>query len=228
VSLKGGGGSGLRPPGRRKKPDPGKVYRWDVDVKKNPMVGAADALVTIVEVSEFQCPFCRRAAKTVKELVGEYPKDLRLFFFHSPIPNHKKAFLAAEAAQAVFHLKGTEAFWKFHDILFENRSALDQSDLESYGKQVAVEAKKFKEALDKRTYQRTLRRHQARYRRVGGSGVPGFFINGRWLSGAQPKAKFKSLIDEELAKARKLVKEKKIARSKVYEHIMKTALKKVQ
>lgn len=161
------------------------------------------------------------------KLLELYPKDVRLVFMHNPLPFHKKAMPAAEASQAVFALKGAEAFFKYHDTLFENQTALDRADLEGYAEKMGVDMKKFKEALDKHEHKTVIEQMQAVARRLGASGTPAYFVNGRFLSGAQPLSRFRTLVDEELAKAKKLLTDKKIARDQVYAHIMKTAKKKV-
>ena len=195
-----------------------------MDPKKHPIYGAKDAPVTVVEISEFQCPYCNRGAKTIKDVIKKHPKDVRLVFMHNPLGFHKQALGAAEAAQAVFHLKGSEAFWKFHDLAFENqKEGLGREALEGYAKKVGVDMKKFKKALDEKKYRREVKRQMAKARKFGVTGVPGFFINGRFLGGAQPASKFEKLIKEELRKAKKLMARKKLKRGQVYEHIMKKA-----
>jgi protein-disulfide isomerase len=224
ISLKGSkspAGPGAGP--RRGKPDPNTVYKVEVNPKKHPILGPKDALVTIVEISEFQCPFCKRGAKTVKKLLKKYPKQVRLVFMHNPLAMHKQAFDAALAAQTVFALGGSKAFWKFHDILFANQKALHRADLEKYAGQVGVDVKKFKKAMDAKKHARTVKRQMALARKLGGRGVPAFFINGRSLTGARPQSAFVKLIDEELAKAKKLVKTQKLKPGQVYAHIMKDA-----
>jgi len=221
LSIDGRGS--LRSP-KRKKPNPKKVYRIDVDPKKHPTMGPDDALVTIVEISEFECPYCKRGAETVKKLVEKYPKDVRLVFMHNPLGFHKNAMGAAQAAQAVFHIKGKEAFWKFHDKAFESqKGGLAPGDLERYAREIGVDMKKFKKAMENKKYEREIKRQMAIAGKFGVTGVPGFFINGRFLGGAQPANKIEKLIKEELEKAKKLVQEKRVSRDKVYQHIMKKA-----
>lgn len=161
------------------------------------------------------------------KLVKLYPKEVRHVFLHNPLPFHKKAMPAAEAAQAVFALKGAEAFFKYHDLVFENQKNLDRSDLEGHAQKMGMDMKKFKQALDKKEHRPAIRKMQAVARRLGASGTPAYFINGRFMNGARPLAAFRKLVNEELGKARKLVKDKKIARDKIYGVIMKTAIKKV-
>ncbi len=222
LSIEGRGS--IHTPSRRKQPNPTDVYRLDVDPSINPMMGAADALVTIVEISEFQCPYCKRGAETIKEIVDKYPKDVRLFFMHSPLGKRKPAMDAAQAAQAVFHIAGNETFWKFHDLVFENqRSGLAMAALEAFARKLDVDMKRFKKAMESGAHEKEVLEQVALAQKLGITGVPAFFINGRFLGGAQPAPNIEKLVKEELEKARKLVEEKKIPREKVYEHIMKNA-----
>jgi protein-disulfide isomerase len=227
VSLKGSPGPRATVAPRPGKPDPGSVYRVEVNPKKHPISGADDALVTIVEISDFQCPYCKRGAETVKKVLAKYPKSVRLVFMHNPLRFHKEAFGAAVASQAVFELGGNEAFWKYHDILFANPKRLSSDDLSSYAKRVGVEPEKLAEALKQNKHERTVKRQMALARRLGARGVPAFFINGRPLSGARPLSAFTKLVEEELEKAKELVKKEKVAKADVYSHIMKSAKKKV-
>jgi protein-disulfide isomerase len=191
------------------------------------VLGPKDALVTVIEFSDFQCPYCRKGAKTVKKLIEKYPKDVRLVFMHNPLRFHKQAFGAAVASQVVFALGGDEAFWKYHDLLFENRKNLEPSDLAGYAEKVGIDPKKYEKALEDNKYERIVKREMALARRLGGRGVPAFFINGRPLTGARPMSAFTKLVDEELTKAKELVKKQEIAKAELYDHIMKSAKKKV-
>lgn len=222
LSIEGRGT--IHSPTRRKQPSPDDVYRVDVDPAKHPMMGAQDGLVTIVEISEFQCPYCKRGAETIKEVVEKYPKDVRLFFMHNPLGKRKGAMDAAQAAQAIFHIAGNETFWKFHDLVFENqRSGLAMAALEGFARKLSVDMKKFKKAMDSGKHEKEVLQQVALAGRLGITGVPAFFINGRFLGGAQPAANIEKLVEEELKKAKKLVDKKKVSREKVYEYIMKNA-----
>ena len=91
---------------------------------KDPQKGRADAPVTIVQISEFQCPFCARVLPTMKQVEDTYKDQVRLVFKHNPLPFHNRARPAAEAAAAVFGVAGSKAFWKFHDLAFANQQNL--------------------------------------------------------------------------------------------------------
>ncbi|MDY0000858.1 MAG: thioredoxin domain-containing protein [Polyangia bacterium] len=219
VSLKGEGGGGL--PNQRRELDPDVVFKVPVDLKKSPYKGAEHAPVTVVEFSEFECPFCGRAAKTMHELVEAFPKAVRVVFMHNPLSFHKKAQLAAEASQAVFAQKGNEGFWKYHDKLFENRESLDRANLETFAQELGVDMAKFKEALDKGTYTKLVKDQQDFVTKLGAKGAPAFFINGRFVSGAQPLDVFKAKVNEALEAAQKVLAAGKVEPKALYGHLIK-------
>jgi protein-disulfide isomerase len=185
----------------RRQPDPNAVYK--VPVGTAAVKGPADALVTIVEFSDFQCPFCNRVTPTLKKIEEEYGKDVRVAFKHNALPFHKNAQLAAEAAIAA---REQGKFWEFHDKLFANQKALQREDLEKYAKEIGLNVSKFKAALDDNRHKAETEADQKLARSLGASGTPSFFINGRNLRGAQPYEAFKKVIDEELKKAKEMVK----------------------
>ena len=198
----------------RKQPDPKAVYK--VPVGKSASKGPADALVTIVEFSDFQCPFCGRVNPTIKQIEDEYKKDVRIVFKQNPLPFHKDA---GPAAQVALEARDQNKFWQMHDKLFENQRALAEENLLTYAKEVGLNVAKVKKALESKSHQAEIDADQALARSLGASGTPSFFINGRNLRGAQPFAAFKSVIDEELTKAKAMV-EAGTPKAQVYEKII--------
>ncbi|MCA9519564.1 MAG: thioredoxin domain-containing protein [Myxococcales bacterium] len=191
-------------PNRRTPRDTSKVvWRVPVDESKDYIKGPKHAPITIVEFSDFQCPFCSRVNPSIKEVMQKYPGKVRVIFRNFPLPFHKNAALAAEAALAA----GAQGkFWEYHDMLFKNQRKLQKDDLISYAKEVGVkDIAKFKDALDKRTYQKKVQEDMLMGQRVGVRGTPNLFVNGRQISGARPFSAFKTIIDEELKKVEKLV-----------------------
>jgi len=186
----------------RPQEDPKAVYR--VPLEDSPSKGPADALVTIVESSDFECPFCKRAAPTLKELEEAYPGQLRLVFKHNPLAFHQTALPAALAAEEARAQKGDAGFWSMADALFA-APVLDQANLEKLAAAAGLDLPRFQKALAERAHEPRIRRDQALVTSLGASGTPAFFINGRKISGAQPVAAFRAVIDEELARARALV-----------------------
>ncbi len=174
----------------------------------DPQWGNADALVTIVEISDFQCPFCSRVNATMKQIKETYgPEKVRIVWKHNPLPFHKQAAPAHAAADAVFKLGGNDAFWKFHDLAFQNQKALTPENFEKWAAEAGVDVAKFKEEVKKPEHDAKIKADLAANRKIGATGTPAFRINGVTLSGAQPFPKFKDVIDKEVKKAEKLVKD---------------------
>jgi protein-disulfide isomerase len=184
-------------PQRPRGPDPSKVYSFPVG--ESAAKGPKDAWITIIEVSDFQCPFCKRVNETLDEVKKTYGDDVRVVFKHNPLPFHKRALPAAMAAECA---KDQGKFWEMHDILFDNGRALEDKDLESYATKVGLNIGTYTKCMESKKYEKSIREDQRIASALGARGTPAFFINGRFLSGAQPFDKFKAIIDEELAKAK--------------------------
>ncbi|MEO0326574.1 MAG: thioredoxin domain-containing protein [Myxococcota bacterium] len=198
----------------RPQPDPNAVYKVEIN-GPHPQKGPDDALVTIVEFSDFECPFCSRVNPTVAQIRETYGNDVRIVWMNNPLPFHQNAGPAAQAALEAFDQRGSDAFWAMHDKMFENQRGLTRPNLESWAQEIGLNMAQFRAALDNEEHKATIERQQGLARQLGASGTPGFFINGRNLRGAQPFERFKAVIDEELAKARRLV-QAGTARGQVY------------
>ncbi|WP_373048169.1 DsbA family protein [Vulgatibacter sp.] len=187
------------PPAPAARPEAAPAKPVFVEVPKDaPTKGPADAKVTIVEFSEFECPFCSRVNPTVKQIEETYGKDVRIVFRHLPLPFHKNAVPAAEASMAA-HAQGK--FWEFHDKAFANQRALTRENFEKWGQEIGLDMKKFKADLDSGKYKARVEQDRAYAGTVGARGTPAFFINGKLVSGAQPFDNFKKVIDEEIKRA---------------------------
>jgi len=169
----------------------------NIAVGSAPVKGPASAPVTIVEWSDFQCPFCSRVVPTLKQLEHEYKGKIRVAFKHQPLPFHPNAKPAAIASLAA-HEQGK--FWEYHDLLFAHQDALDRASLEKYAQELKLNLPKFRAALDSAKLDGAVAADSAEGSRVGANGTPTFFINGRQLVGAQPPEAFKAIIEEELKK----------------------------
>jgi protein-disulfide isomerase len=198
-------------------PAPGVAYK--VDIKGAPVKGPKNALVTIVEFSDFQCPFCSRVEPTLDRVMKEYPGKVRVVWRNLPLPFHTNAKPAAIAAMAA-HRQGK--FWEMHALLFKNQSALDADDLEGYAKELGLDMTKFKAAQHDEKLAQAIDDEGVAGGRVGAKGTPAFFINGVFLSGAQPFERFQERIDAALEHAEELLK-KHTPKAKLYDTIMKTA-----
>jgi protein-disulfide isomerase len=195
------------------------VYKVQVDVAKDAVKGnAKEALVTLVEFSDFQCPFCSRLNPAIDKVLETYGDKVRVIFKHNPLPFHKEAFPAAEAALCA----GEQGkFWEMHDKLFANMRALQPENLEAYAKESGVgNLGKWKQCATSGKYKAQIESDQELAGKVTARGTPNTFVNGRKLTGAKPFEEFKTLIDEELKKAEALVA-KGIPKAKVYEEIIK-------
>ncbi|MFK8002669.1 MAG: DsbA family protein [Polyangiales bacterium] len=189
----------------RRQPDPAAVYKLELPAGNLPQRGPDNALVTIVEFSDFECPFCSRVEPTVNQVLEEYGNDVRVIWMNNPLPFHQNAGPAAQAVLEAFEQGGNAKFWAMHAKLFENQRALGRPELESYAQELGLNMAQFRAALDNNEHQATVTAQQAIARGFGASGTPSFFINGRNLRGAQPLQAFKAVIDQELARARALV-----------------------
>jgi protein-disulfide isomerase len=158
--------------------------------------GGPNAPVTIVAFSDYQCPFCGRAEGVVNQVMKAYGDKVRLVFRDYPLPMHENAHRAAEAANCAIP---QGKFWEYHDKLFANQTDLSDDKLKQYAKDVGLDTSKFEKCLADKTYVAAIEKDMADGAKVGVSGTPAFFINGRMLSGAQPFDKFKEVIDDEIA-----------------------------
>lgn len=172
-----------------------------VDIAGAPVTGGDNAKVTMVEFSDFQCPFCGRAAKTVSEVKKKYGNKIKIAFKQFPLPMHKDAMPAAEASMCV-NEQGHDKFWKFHDIAFAAQDKLDTENLVKHAKASGADEKKFKECFEAHKYADLVKKDMAYGEKLGVRSTPTFFINGQLLSGALPIEQFSEVIDEELATAK--------------------------
>ncbi len=182
-------------------PAVGDVERFRVPVE-GPVRGPENAKVTIVAFSDFQCPFCSRVVPTIEKIQKDYPTQVRLYFRHNPLPFHSDAPLAAEAALAA---QDQGKFWEMHDKLFTNQQNIKRQDLEKYAGELGLDMGKFKTALDTSAHKSRIDADMALGRQIGVQGTPNFFLNGRPITGAVPYEQFKTVVDDEIARADKLL-----------------------
>jgi protein-disulfide isomerase len=193
--------------------EPGSAVAGDFDhsaasvpvTPKDPIWGKSGAPVTIVEISDFECPFCSRVGPTMKQIKETYgPDKVRIVWKHQPLPFHKNARPAHEAAATVMGLAGSDAFWKFHDSAFANQKDLTPENFEKWAVAAGVDLAKFKEAYAAKKFASKVDDDMKMAKTVGATGMPAFRINGVTVSGAQPFDKFKEVIDAQLEEAKKL------------------------
>jgi protein-disulfide isomerase len=201
-------------------PDP-NVERFKVPVGNSPVKGDERAKVTIIEWSDFQCPFCARVEPTIDQITKTYGRDVRVAWKNNPLPFHQNAMPAAQIAMAAA-TKGSAKFWAMHHKLFQNQQQLDRPSLEKYAKEEGLDDALIKDALDNNKFTAQIKAEQDEAGKFGARGTPAFFINGRPLSGAQPFDAFKKVIDEEIANATKAM-QAGVAANQVYDALTRNA-----
>jgi len=170
--------------------------RVKVESAGHPWTGGKDAPVTIVEFSDFQCPFCRAAEASVKTIKEKYGDKIRLVYLDFPLGMHAHALDAARAGRCA----GEQGkFWEFHDAMFANQSKLAPADLKAQAKQLGLDTKAFDTCFDANKYDVPIHKDMSQGTSLGVTATPTFFINGREVLGAQPPERFEEVIDEELA-----------------------------
>lgn len=192
-------------------------YRMDLGDAH--VLGPATAKVTLVVVADFECPYCGRVQKTLKDLRRIYKADLRIVAKHNPLGFHKRAMSAALAAEAA----GEQGkFWEMHDTLYRNQSDLTEANYIKWASILRLDVGRFKRDLKATALTNKINADMAQAKAAGAKGTPAFFINGRYLSGAQPIEAFKTVIDAELKTARRMIS-RGTAPARVYAELMATA-----
>lgn len=162
--------------------------------------GPKDAKITIVEYSDFQCPYCSRGFQTLKEVEKAYPNQIRFVFKHLPLEFHPKAMPAAKYFEAVAR-QGADKAYKYHDYVFSNQGELNargEDFMKEAAKKAGADMTKLKKDLADPTLMDRINKDTSEAQKFGFSGTPGFVINGVSLRGAYPFAEFKSIIDRQL------------------------------
>jgi len=173
-------------------------YRVPVELGDAPVRGNAAAPVTILEFSDFQCPYCVRSRPTVAKIRETYGDKVRWAFRHFPLDFHDKAEKAGEAAACA----GDQGkFWEMHDRLWASTQKLSVPDLKEHAVALGLDAAAFDECLDSGRHAGLVERDEEAGQGYGVSGTPAFFVNGRPLVGAQPFEAFEQVIDDELSRA---------------------------
>lgn len=172
--------------------------REDVPVGASPVKGNPKAKITIVEFSDFECPYCSRGNQTVQQVLKAYPNDVKISFKNLPLPFHEQAGPAAKAALAA----GKQGkFWEFHDELFasQDKLKLGQSFYEETAKKLGLNVDQWRKDMDSADVAAALKADSELASKLGVRGTPGFFLNGVRVAGAYPFDHFKSIVDRLLA-----------------------------
>jgi protein-disulfide isomerase len=162
-----------------------------------PSKGPATAAVEIVEFADFQCPFCARAAESVRAVVSTYGEQVRVTYRHLPLNFHEHAQGAAEAAECAAQ---QGKFWAFHDALYANPGDLDAAGLRKQAGAVGLDVGAWEACVSGGGGADGVAADMAAAAAAGVSGTPAFFLNGRMISGAQPPEAFRAIIDDEIAR----------------------------
>ena len=167
-------------------------------------MGNPDAPITLVEFTDFQCPFCSRAFNTLNELVQNNPDKVRIVFKHNPLPFHQKADAAHRAAEAA-GMQGQ--FWPMYHKIFENQAHIDLPDLENYARELGLNVEQFKADMDSDAVKNRLKADIDQAKSLNVTGTPSFFMNGTFIRGALPIDRFQNSLDTELKIADKYIQQ---------------------
>lgn len=166
----------------------------EVAVGDAPFKGPSNAKVTIVEFTDFKCPYCSRAHETMERILSEYKDKVKFVRKDYPLVHP-----AARIAHMASHCAGEQSkYWEYTDVLWKNSSKLEKDNLKKFAKDLMLDIKKFNECLDSNKYMAKIEKDMEQGKALGIRGTPSFFINGKNVSGAQPYENFKEVIDKEL------------------------------
>ena len=173
--------------------------RLDVPVEANdPVVGAAGASVTLIEFSDFQCPYCQRAHVILKQLRGEYGDRLKMAFKQLPLGIHAQARFAAEVSLCA---NDQGKYWEAREWLFAHREGVTPDTAKQWGTGAGLDAASFARCLDGHLRAADIDADMALAETLATGSTPAFFVNGRLIEGARPIEHFRQVIDDELARA---------------------------
>ncbi len=171
-------------------------YRLQFAVTDQPTLGSKTAAVTIVAVSDFECPYCKQLETTLKAIKDRFGERVRLAFHHLPLPIHPNASFAAEVAVCA---QGQGKFWPVHDALFEAAPGLTRSRVEDAAKEAGLDAGALKECLSQGQSRARVLKEAAYARQLGIQSTPTMIINGQMLSGAVPFSAIEAIVSEEIS-----------------------------
>ena len=201
------------------KPEPESAERYRVELRGDePQKGPDDALVTIIEFADFQCPYCAQSVEPLHDAMDSYEGDVRLIFKHYPLPGHRAAAPAAYASWAA-HQQGD--FWFFHDHLFEDKASIEH--IPEYVRERSLDANKFGADMESGGARNDVDADMLAGSKVGVTGTPAFFVNGHLYRGKRDAVSWRKIIEVELDYAKEVVDDG-VARADLYEHLMKDAL----
>ena len=161
----------------------------------SPVMGLANAPITLVEFSDFQCPYCSKAVAQINATLKAYPNDVRLIFKQYPLDSHPEAANSAAASLAA-HRQGK--FWPMHDVMFANRPKLSRQSILTWAKDIGLDMKRFTADLDSDAIRKTVLRDRSDGDKAGVEGTPTVFLNGQRYHGDLAPDAIKPVIELEL------------------------------
>ncbi|HXH32412.1 MAG TPA: thioredoxin domain-containing protein [Bacteriovoracaceae bacterium] len=170
---------------------------FPIDIGNAPITGGRDAKVTIVEFSDFQCPYCAKGADLIKEIKQKYGNKVKVAFKNFPLPFHNHAEKAAVAGLCA-NEQGPEYFWKMHDAMFANQAALDLEGLKKTAQKIGIKSDAFDKCMSENKYLAQVKSDMEEGKKIKVKSTPTFFVNGQLVNGAQPIDVFSEIIDEEM------------------------------
>ena len=173
--------------------------RMEIPTHGRPSKGPADAPVTIVEFSDFECPYCRALLPTLQKIAADYRDKVRIVYLQFPLADiHPNALKAAEASLCA---QDQDKFWSMHDLMFSDQSYLSIDDLKHKASKLSLDTASFAKCLESGRYFTQVRNDVSEGVRAGVTGTPALFINGRSLLGNQPYDEIRKIIEDELRRA---------------------------
>lgn len=171
--------------------------RFEVSIGNAPVSGNENAVVTIVEYSDFQCPYCARAEATIKQLQKNYSGKIKLVYKQFPLDFHDNAFKASEASLCA-NDQSTEYFWRLHDHMLANIRKLSTAELIAQAKTLGMDQQKFSQCLSSGQFASQVNKEIAEGQKLGVQATPMFFVNGISVRGARPYKVFAEIIEDEI------------------------------
>ena len=172
----------------------------NIRTEGSPVLGPASARITIVEFSDFQCPYCAQAVVKMRAVMKAFPTQVKLIFKQYPLEFHSQAGLAAQAAFAA-HQQGK--FWQLHDLMFANRNDLSRQKILSLASGLGIDMVRFTRDMDSAETKKAVERDEAEGDQVGVEGTPTFFIDGQRYTGSLEMDAIRPILEAELKKPAK-------------------------
>ena len=166
-----------------------------ISVAGDPVRGPENARMTIVEFSDFQCPYCSKAVQETKEILKRFPKDVKLVFKQFPLDSHSEAEFGAEVALAA---QAQGKFWEMHDLLYAGFPDISRARVDSYAKQLKLDMNRFHADLESHKYRARVQAEEKEGEDAGVGGTPTFYFNGKKFNGTFEVAAVSPLIKKEL------------------------------